>query len=488
MPPLIKIVGGWVPTLHPLPIPYDRKDLWATQHEWPISIDMVGRMSREQVQQVFFRSRLPLIVFPLLTTALIWWWARQLFSPVTGLVLALVYAVSPSTLGHGCLFKNDIAATFAYLLFGYCVWRWWRDPRLSNAALLGAAVLLALLAKLSMLIVLLAVVGVVVWRRRSVAAIALAIGIPYAGTLVAYQFEAATLGAADLEPYRQMGGVPAAFLAVSNVFRVLPVATAMWHGTASLLQSNSDSVAYLLGQTYPGGHRLYFLVALAVKVPLATQILMLSGITLIAWGRRTYLWLLLAPGIYIAMASFSSLQLGYRLILPAYPYMLLAAGASVEWLRHGRRAVVLAALLGWLMARSGAIYPHGISFFNDAAGGPEQGLRYLADSNLDWGQDLPELADFITKNKIEHFHLSYFGTDNPWRYFTDRQMTLMPPPWSEDLVEGTALQPKTGYWAISATLLPGHFFNAKYRHYFEAFRKMERIGMAGYSIYIYRVP
>jgi hypothetical protein len=33
-------------------------------------------------------------------------------------------------------------------------------------------------------------------------------------------------------------------------------------------------------------------------------------------------------------------------------------------------------------------YPHQLAYFNEAAGGPENGWRHLLHSNLDWGQDL----------------------------------------------------------------------------------------------------
>src|SRR5690606_2520807 len=33
-------------------------------------------------------------------------------------------------------------------------------------------------------------------------------------------------------------------------------------------------------------------------------------------------------------------------------------------------------------------YPHSLSFFNEAVGGPRNGSQHLLGSNLDWGQDL----------------------------------------------------------------------------------------------------
>jgi hypothetical protein len=35
-----------------------------------------------------------------------------------------------------------------------------------------------------------------------------------------------------------------------------------------------------------------------------------------------------------------------------------------------------------------SVYPHSIAYFNEASGGPENGHKHLLHSNLDWGQDL----------------------------------------------------------------------------------------------------
>ena len=64
-------------------------------------------------------------------------------------------------------------------------------------------------------------------------------------------------------------------------------------------------------------------------------------------------------------------------------------------------------------------YPHGIAFFNAWAGGPAQGATYLADSNLDWGQELKSLLKWAEANQMPPPRFAYFGADTPWRYFTD---------------------------------------------------------------------
>ena len=277
--------------------------------------------------------------------------------------------------------------------------------------------------------------------------------------------------------------VPWLFTAVGQVFQWLPVPAYFWQGCVGLFWSSADRPPiYLLGTVRHTADPLYFLIALAVKVPVAYQILFLAaGVYTIRKRDALSVFLLLPPVLYIGLASLSGHQLGIRLILPALPFAaLMAARAAVE---H-RRLVLLAVLLG--AGESLFYYPHGIAFFNVFAGGPANGLRYLADSNLDWGQDLPALRKWATDNSVKGFRLAYFGADTPWRHFTDKEIVSTPPPWNEELAKGQKiLQPEPGVYAISATLLPGHFFKSPYEGYYKLFRDRVPSARAGYTIYIY---
>jgi hypothetical protein len=51
-------------------------------------------------------------------------------------------------------------------------------------------------------------------------------------------------------------------------------------------------------------------------------------------------------------------------------------------------ATLVATLGSWLVASGLWIYPHSLSYFNEAIGGPLNGPKHLLGSNVDWGQDL----------------------------------------------------------------------------------------------------
>ncbi|MBI3683233.1 MAG: hypothetical protein HY235_22910, partial [Acidobacteria bacterium] len=149
-PPLVKLVSGWMPVLLELPLPRG-PEAWRELHEWPVAINMINQLNPRDIQRLFFFSRLPVLVFPIATTILVFLWAHALSGPRAGLAAAFLFALEPTSLGHGAILKNDHAAAFGYLLFWFMAWRFWRDPGLKSLGGLTAGLLVAVLAKLSML-------------------------------------------------------------------------------------------------------------------------------------------------------------------------------------------------------------------------------------------------------------------------------------------------------------------------------------------------
>src|SRR5207247_2123563 len=113
--------------------------------------------------------------------------------------------------------------------------------------------------------------------------------------------------------------------------------------------------------------------------------------------------------------NLSSLQLGVRYILPALPLLVLIAGQTGRWIGRaddrGRSRIIVA--LAALTLASARFHPHHIAYFNELAGGPDGGRNHLVDSNLDWGQDLNGLRDWIDRNRVGEIGLAYFGSVPP---------------------------------------------------------------------------
>ncbi|HMO25033.1 MAG TPA: hypothetical protein PKB10_02080, partial [Tepidisphaeraceae bacterium] len=63
-----------------------------------------------------------------------------------------------------------------------------------------------------------------------------------------------------------------------------------------------------------------------------------------------------------------------------------------------------------------ASHPRQLAFFNLAARSFSDPIALLGDSNLDWGQDLPELARWHREHPDVPIYLSYWGTADPAHY------------------------------------------------------------------------
>ena len=487
MPPLIKIAGGWPTLFMKLPVDPDLGAPGDKRSEWMEAASLINSLPPEKLQRFVFWSRLPLIVFPLLTSWLLWRWGRELFGSRVGVLIAALWAFSPVPLGHGALFKNDHAAAFTYLLFWYVAGRYWRRPDIRTAALLGCAGALAAMSKLSMLFVPVLAPLVVLVRARSPLQTASAIAVPYLALLTAWQFDLHWTSPAELATLAADPAFPVWFVSAAHLFRVLPLPEGLWIGVVSLFKSNDAMVpVYMLGQVYPEGHRLYFLLATILKMPFPLWIAAGAGLWL-AIRQRVSAFVIVPGLLYFVLASVSSLQLGARLVLPAWAMFMLLAGVALERLlrRRAGQAVVAA---GAAVVIAGAVssYPNGIAYFNSFAGRPHENLQLLADSNIDWGQGLRDAASWATAKGIRQLRVSYFGFDQPRRFFRDVRIEMIAPPWNERVAKGQELQPEPGWYAISGSLLPGHFFQPQYRDYYRAFRHRVPEAVAG-SIFFYRV-
>jgi hypothetical protein len=157
------------------------------------------------------------------------------------------------------------------------------------------------------------------------------------------------------------------------------------------------------------------------------------------------------------------------------------AAIAVRW---KVAATACAAVVGVALAiESFAIAPDYLTFFNVAAGGQRGGLNRLGDSNLDWGQDLPALAEYMKqpRNKDAVLYLSYFGMADPQSY----GLRYINMPGGYEL-NPQAIWPLDGSLvAISATKLQGVYATPENRAAYAKYRAKTPTAVLGGTIYVY---
>jgi len=85
-----------------------------------------------------------------------------------------------------------------------------------------------------------------------------------------------------------------------------------------------------------------------------------------------------------------------------YPlFILLVSGLvnSVFFKKNVFMRFFVGFLVCWYIYESFFIYPHYLAYFNQFIGGPKNGYKYLADSNLNWGQDNEVARKYFSRHK-----------------------------------------------------------------------------------------
>jgi hypothetical protein len=286
----------------------------------------------------------------------------------------------------------------------------------------------------------------------------------------------------------QDGIVDAAMGAARRV-HLLPEAYA--YGFLRFFRHSEARPTFLLGRLSDHGFWYYFPVTFALKTPLALVALLVLSLATRSHhpaSLRTELFLWLPAIFYFVLACTLGLNIGHRHLLPIYPFLFVIAGrcatlAAVRFPGILSSAAVLF-LAGWYGVSVARVHPHYLAYFNELAGGPAGGYRYLVDSNLDWGQDLKGLKAWMDANRVAHIKLSYFGTADPGYHQIPCDLLpgqMLPPP--RDVVR--QVQPGDVV-AVSATNLQGVYLQPEDRPLMERLRAQTPVATIGHSIRIYR--
>lgn len=264
--------------------------------------------------------------------------------------------------------------------------------------------------------------------------------------------------------------------------------------------------SYLLGQVSFQGFPLYYLYAFLLKDPL----IMLAGLPVclimlvqIARNRRFDVACLVLPiVVYGAVAFFSRFNIGIRHLLPIYPFLFvllgLLANIRLPKLLQAHSKITLAAFVLCIAVSSTfvfaplgkvqCVFPDYLTYFNELAGGPSNGSRYLLDSNLDWGQGLKLLASWLKTHGVSKpIYLCYCGQADPlYEGIAFQQVIGGSCPVSS--VDFAAIKAPS-YFAISANPLHGLGVSPRFRPAVDDFIKHRCAfeDLVDNSIFVYKV-
>jgi hypothetical protein len=459
----------------------------------------VGRslIAESGADRVMFWARLPILLLSTALGLLIFAWGRAVVGNVAALAALFLYVLDPNVLAHSYLVTMDVAFAACALLFLALLWRYLQQPDVKRLWLCGLGLGVLLAAKYSTLILL-----------------------PVAGILALAAVRWPTPSTADvpcafLRPHRpkpdpsnessdSVGGYAAVLWALVGMCLIATVVLQVFYLTLGGLYLYSNGLQRVNADHSPGylvflaGHLQhnfgsYWVWCYLLKEPIATLVLVALGSVAVvrsksisALGR---LFLLLPTlAIFIVHAGWAD-DLGIRYIIPALPFTFLIGGVGAAWLlrdcaKWGR---VLAVILGaWLVAGACGTWPDQISYFNEMAclggnerqigldGGSRCGPLWLDDSNVDWGQGLKQLREWMERHAPgREVNLAYFGTVNPDAYGVAHATIEY-----SDLMH----EPAPGLYAVSS-----HYVARAPAAGSDWLRRTRPIAVVGHAFYIYDI-
>jgi 4-amino-4-deoxy-L-arabinose transferase-like glycosyltransferase len=532
-PPLVRSVAA-VPVLFAAP-KYDwsqYSDAPGARSEFAIGRDFISA-NGERSFWFFTWARWACIPFSLLGGYICFRWARDLYGDWPGLLALTLWCFEPNILANAQMITPDTGATALGLTAAYLFWKWLKQPGWLLALGAGLALGLTLLTKTTWII--LFALWPALWllwqasrgrkppdKPRTWLNPSLQLGTVFLLGLyilnVGYGFENSFKRLGDFPFVSETLGGPQQERINGSGNRF----TGTWLGATPVpvprnyllgldvqkhdFESHFNS--YLRGEWRKEGWWYYYLYALTIKVPLGVWLLALLA-AFLGLIRRGYVaaWrdevIVLAPAVVVL--TLVSSQTGFnhhsRYVLTIFPFLFIWMSKAARAFERKERvpAVLTGGAVTWAVISSLLVYPHSLSYFNELAGGPENGSAHLVDSNIDWGQDLLYLRDWLKEHPdARPLHLAYFG------YFDSRVagIEFTPPPPGPTSAEETAgpepkeFGPRPGWYAVSVTLMRGYSYSLadgnggtqgfplKSLAYFQRFR---RVGRAGWSIYIYHI-
>jgi len=363
-------------------------------------------------------ARLMTTLFSMVVAFMVFYWSRELYGFIPALISLGLYVLDPNIIAHSQLVTTDIYAAGMVLFSAYCLWKFAKTREWQDGLILAFALGLAQLAKYTAISLYpLFAIALLVhdwpllgeahktngWRTIKPVVLQYVkylLAVAVVGILI---INVGFLFARTFTNFRDYAFRSDLFKALQpRVSLPVPVPYPYLEGLDWIIQREQDNEGfgriYLLGETRFGqGFPGYYFVAFLLKVPIATQIILLLAFTVYLFDRSRrekfldnewfLLWLVFFFTIYFNF--FYRAQIGIRHILVIFPLLYVFAGSLFRnWQGFNWQKRWAGFALGlYLILSVLSYYPFYISYFNEIVWDRKMAYKYLADSNIDWGQD-----------------------------------------------------------------------------------------------------
>jgi hypothetical protein len=407
-----------------------------SRREWE-----VGRLFQSQNRERYFNlyrwSRLLPILVTVLGGCLVCEWTTRLYGPRPGLVSLCVWCWMPPVLANGSLVTSDMLSAVVLILASRCFFAFLLGPSLKSATLAGLTLGLSAATKFTLLILypcwalLLTGRAIQTWvsgtpessefRRRPFRLMAFGLLVMAVSVFTVdalYLFAGIGFRLAEW-PYGQSSLVrelPQLLRHRATAWTLhlpLPFPAEFLRGLDfELADTERVQSAYLLGRSRFGGWWYWYVLAAILKIPLPAMGLVGLGLfrlpnalrrfDAVAWAALCMILPASEAGFVISATTGTGTNASFRYLLPSLG--LLCAWAGVAWESPSRaiRGLVIF-FLTWLAIDAVGAQPDHLGWQNEMAWAWRRstGCPALIGDNLDWGQDLARLSEWVSRHSGE---------------------------------------------------------------------------------------
>ncbi|HET9525332.1 MAG TPA: glycosyltransferase family 39 protein [Pyrinomonadaceae bacterium] len=391
---------------------------------------------QNDADKILARTRTAAAVLTLLTALVVFLATREMFGRGAAFVALTLLTFDPNLLAHGALITNDVGFACFMLLSVYTFYRFVKSPAALRLVVAGASVGLALAVKhTGVLIVPILFLLALSEILRNVFAsdrekitrhalktlgslvLIMLIGWVVLWSFYRFRYDARPHGLQLNPPLAEYvkGLEPHEAWPISTMARLRILPESYLYGLVDIKLTANYYTSYVLGKVYAHSVWFYFPVTFLIKSTVGVLALSLLSLAVVVSGRlsrgREILFLLVPPGVYLAVALTAGMNIGVRHVLIVYVFVyVLIGGAAWALIRRSRRwAYVVGALLLLHLGSSLMAFPNYIAYGNELWGGPSQTYRYLSDSNADWGQQLKSVKQYLDQRGVKDCWFVYFA-------------------------------------------------------------------------------
>jgi hypothetical protein len=484
--------------------------------EWATGVSFVKANDFETVRKSFFVGRLVCIPLILLGSFFGYRFAKEFFGEASGFLFLLLWTFSPLILGWGATICPDVAAASLGIVALYTYWRWTKKSTWILATISGITLGLLPLTKLTWIIAL-GLWPLIAFPRaaseaysrnlRVVLQLILILLISLLTVNLGYKFDNSfqKLGAFSFHS-QSLTNENGENVFSNTILAKIPVpfpAQFVQGFDTQKIDFEQGMLSYLLGTHSDHGWWYYYIVALLCKEPIGILVIAVLAIFLFCYKKYRSTWsneLFLAIPM-LALFFVVSIQTGFslhsRYIIPFLPFAYIWISRvgrvflSTEVTENRKNlsvssvlSVVTIICLLFSIASILREFPHAISYTNELARNKKPPV--LLGSNLDWGQDLYELKEYLDERpEAKPLHIA-MSNIFPLETLGIKSSGL-PPKWKPNQeFQGSWLEqihtgPRPGWFLLGTNDLFGASGDYDWLHEFQPEKRI------GYSCYLYYI-